>query len=445
MNQKLIGLVAVLALLVGCSESVTSSSGVANENVLSNAYEVGATVTITADALPTDIKYQWQRNGIDITSSSRSSNTMGNVVSYSFVATLSDNGATYRCKITSSTGGVRYSDETTISVKVLSEEMSLPYILTNPNSMMVQEGDEATFSVVAYDVAHYQWYINGTPIAGATRSRLNYTPTLAQNGNWIWCILVNDLGTKQTQNATIYVTEKPTAPSIITEPVSVTRFSAQLVTFTVGAIGTNIQYQWYKGDSKLVGENSYQYITNASSEISGIAYSCVVSNDLGKVRSAYASVEVDPSVIDATVFVGGALSPNIILANEGTGTGRSSNSAPYVNFAGKATYFAFHGAGSREMTSHELNLGASNNVKFSWIAGNSSNGGENVDSGEKLALSASPNGTIWTEIWIVPTFKYNWTEETVAIPAGTKYLRWKEVNHSGSYYDSYGLADVFIY
>lgn len=64
-------------------------------------------------------------------------------------------------------------------------------------------------------------------------------------------------------------------------------------TFTVGATGTSLTYQWFSNDVRIAGATAASYQTPATTlAMSGIIYHVVVSNVLGQVQSADARLTV---------------------------------------------------------------------------------------------------------------------------------------------------------
>ncbi len=93
-----------------------------------------------------------------------------------------------------------------------SPEPSAPSFLEEPESVIVTEGEPATFSVAAqgWPTPDYQWQRDGLPISGATS--LTYTlaeTTLADDGAVFRCIADNSVGTAVSAEAVLGVTPRP--------------------------------------------------------------------------------------------------------------------------------------------------------------------------------------------------------------------------------------------
>jgi hypothetical protein len=81
-------------------------------------------------------------------------------------------------------------------------------IITQPTDQTVQQGDTATFTVVAQGLAplSYQWYLNGTkPLAGATASSLTFAPAQASQAGIYSVTVTNSLAVAQSQPAILIV------------------------------------------------------------------------------------------------------------------------------------------------------------------------------------------------------------------------------------------------
>ena len=171
----------------------------------------------------------------------------------------------------------------------------------------------------------YQWYKDGKPIEGATKSCV--APDVSTVGNFVYyCSVTNTLGkstaSTESERVTISVisnqnVEKTYAavPSITENPVNATYKSgagviALKVTAEVKAEGNalkgDIKYQWYKDDEKIASATSASYQPFATapevSEVKEYKYYCEVTNDCtvtatGDIKTASAkSAEVTITV-----------------------------------------------------------------------------------------------------------------------------------------------------
>ena len=109
------------------------------------------------------------------------------------------------------------------------------------------------------------------------------------------CVVTNEAGSVISDVATLTVIRKP---SISAQPESVTAALGESVSFSVIASGENLSYQWqYKkvGQSDWTdwaGKTTASLTVKGTSTNNGCQYRCVVSNDMGSVPSAVATLTV---------------------------------------------------------------------------------------------------------------------------------------------------------
>jgi hypothetical protein len=94
-----------------------------------------------------------------------------------------------------------------------------------------------------------------------------------------------------------------TAPAITAQPTNQTVIAGQTATFTVVAKGTApLSYQWQKGGSNIAGATSSSYTTPATTTAdSGTTFRVAVSNSMGTVGSAAATLTVNAGVVAPTI------------------------------------------------------------------------------------------------------------------------------------------------
>ena len=203
-----------------------------------------------------------------------------------------------------------------------------PSITTQPSSVTITAGQTATFSVTATGTAplSYQWSKNGTLISGATSSSYT-TPaeTTSASGAQFTVVVSNSVGSVTSSAATLTVNPAPVAPSITTQPSSVTITTGQTATFSVTATGTApLSYQWSQNGTAISGATSSSYTTPAeTTSASGAQFTVVVSNSVGSATSNAATLTVNAPPP-------GALTPSTTSLNFSNVT-VSSNSSLGVN------------------------------------------------------------------------------------------------------------------
>jgi sugar lactone lactonase YvrE len=90
--------------------------------------------------------------------------------------------------------------------------LSAPQVVTGPQNLTLDLGMPAVFSVVAVGVPAptYQWYENGTAIAGATASTVTISSTKLSDAGTYAVALTNALGTVTSPSATLTFTASST-------------------------------------------------------------------------------------------------------------------------------------------------------------------------------------------------------------------------------------------
>jgi Bacterial Ig domain/Immunoglobulin domain/Immunoglobulin I-set domain len=262
----------------------------------STTVTAGQTATFTVAANGTSpLTYQWQKNGAAISGATASSYTTP-------ATTTADNGSKFVVVVSNSAGSVS-SAAATLTVNAAPVA---PTMTTQPASVTVTAGQTATFTVVANGTAPltYQWQKNGAAISGATATSYT-TPatTTADNGSKFVVVVSNSAGNATSSAATLTVNPAPVAPSVTTQPASVTVTAGQTATFSVAASGTSpFTYQWQKNGAAISGATAASYTTPATTTAdTGSKFIVVVSNSAGNATSGPATLTVNPAPVAPTV------------------------------------------------------------------------------------------------------------------------------------------------
>ena len=182
-----------------------------------------------------------------------------------------------------------------------------PVITVQPSSVNAPLlGIDVTFSVTvsSQTTLTYQWFRDGSPIAGANSSSYSILLTLLGTDSGTFCVKVTNAGGSVT-SSNAYLNSGP-PPSITTQPQSQGVARGQNVSLSVVASSTlPLSYQWYFGSSKL-GSGSTGATLNLSNlgASSAGGYSVVVSCDYGSVTSAVASVTVTNPIVTLSAASG---------------------------------------------------------------------------------------------------------------------------------------------
>ncbi len=221
---------AATLTVIGAAAPVVTTNPT-NQNAIA-----GKVVTFTAgasgDPTPT---VQWQ---ISTDGGTTFKNIAGgNSATLNFTTTTAQNNDQFRAVFTNSQGTA------TTSIATLTVAAAVPpTVTTNPTNQTVAAGHPVTFVAAATGSTSVQWQIStdgGTTfknISGASSATLNFTTTLAENGDKFRAVFTNAQGTATTTVASLTVTGA-VAPTITVNPSSQIVTSGNTVTFTAAATG----------------------------------------------------------------------------------------------------------------------------------------------------------------------------------------------------------------
>jgi hypothetical protein len=262
----------------------------------------GASTTLTVAASGTaPFTYQWYQGSSGITT------TPVGTDSASFTTPGLTSTTSYWVRV--SNGTLPNADSATATVTVNPAPVA-PSITTQPASITIANGASTTLNVAASGTAPftYQWYqgnsgITTTPVG--TDSASFTTPALTSTTSYWVRVSNGTLPNADSATATVTVNPAPVAPSITTQPASITIANAASTTLSVVASGTApFTYQWYQGNSGItttpVGTDSASFTTPALT--STTSYWVRVSNGtLPNADSATATVTVNPAPVAPSI------------------------------------------------------------------------------------------------------------------------------------------------
>ncbi len=170
---------------------------------------------------------------------------------------------------------------------------TLPFITTQPQNQTFAAGNKVTFNVVAAGTPplSYQWCSNLVIIPGATNATYAITNVQSNHAASYSVLVSNAYGQCISSNAVLAVI--PSGPVIQIQPANLHILSGQQGTFSVSAMGSEpLRYQWLYNGTPLAGE-TVSSLTRSNIQIADKgAYSVVISNDFGSIRSSDALLEV---------------------------------------------------------------------------------------------------------------------------------------------------------
>ncbi len=249
-----------------------------SDSTVTEGQTASFTVEATTESGP--LSYQWYKSGTAVEGATSAT--------YSFVTSLVDTGATIYCAVTDA-NGTTDSNTATLTVGALLA------ITSQPTDQTVIEGQAAQFAVVAVGTGtlHYQWYKNGAQV-GTDSDTYTVTPTSADSGHAVYCVVSDDNGFIQSTPVTLTV---ETALAIITHPQAQTAVATHVATFTVEAVGEGqLSYQWFKGGEEVgAGGNTYTFV--AADADNGAQIYCQVTDKNGNLNSNAAILTVEAQVL----------------------------------------------------------------------------------------------------------------------------------------------------
>ena len=298
-----------------------------------------------------------------------------------------------------------------------------PAITAQPANQTVCAGDNTSFSITSATATGFQWQvstdggatynnvINGGVYAGAATATLNITgATAVLNNNRYRCIASTLCGTT-TSNAAILTVN--TAPAITSQPASASVCTGANQTFTVGATGTSLTYQWYISTdgggtfNVLPNGGVYSGATTASLTITGVTaglnnnqYRCVVTGvcPVSPLTSNAATLTVATSLsitgqpVDVTLCVGNNTSFTVTAVGAGTYQWQVSTDggATYNNLGNGGVY---SGATSAALNLTGVTAGLNGNryrCNLTSTCGNATSGSALLTVNTLPAITAQP-------------------------------------------------------
>ncbi len=374
--------------------TVNTPPTISSQPISSLTYS-GTTYAITVSASGTSpLNYQWFKDGAAISGAVSSS--------YALTGSTLNKAGSYYVVVTNVAGSVTSNTSTVVTP---------PLITTQPASSSVTAGASATFSVVANGTAPltYQWSKNGVSIPGATAATYAITSTSSSDAGTYRVVVTNSLGTANSSAVTLTVTPAGSAPTITTQPAGQSVIASFNASFSVSASGTApFTYVWRKDGGTVVGGNSPTLALNGTTSASAGSYTVTITNAVGSVTSAAATLVVDAP---ATTFT------------QRRRTSGSSNSL--WDFAsGNGTMVAVGSPGLLYTSTDGVAWTQRASGTNEWLVGVAFGNNQFVAVGDNGRILRSSDGVLWT---------YAANEGTIFRLNGVIYARdrWVAVGENG--------------
>jgi hypothetical protein len=219
---------------------------------------------------------------------------------YTFTGVDSSDAGSYYIVTSLDNGEKVYPSATSVPVTL---DIS-PAILTQPQDLFCFPGAFTTMGIAAGpSSARFQWFDAATenPINKATNSPA-FAPSLANNGERVYCKILNAYGSVTSSSAVITVAQPPI---ITTQPINVATNYGSTVTFNAAATGTQpIYYQWFQNGIAIQGANlNYIILESVANQDVG-TYQVAITNAVGWTNSAVATLAISPQDLSSSIIPG---------------------------------------------------------------------------------------------------------------------------------------------
>jgi hypothetical protein len=378
---------------------------------LVTSVNLGQPATLSVGVVGSEpLVFQWYLNGNPVPDATNSAITFA-------AAQNSDRGA-YSVRISNEFGAVR-SQQSTLSV------VPVPQIVSQPVGGTIAEGSSFTFQVAASsDLAvTYQWFKNGSLIAGATVTSFQIVQASASDDADYTVTISNGYGSVSSVPAHLAVLQ---LPKIVAGPASQTVAEGSPLNLTVETAGTGtFEYQWFKNGSAVAGATGPVLVIAEAAPGDAGDYTVKVSNGVGSVTSAAATITVlqkpviSMNPVSQTVTVGSAAIFSVQASGAGTLTFQWLKDGVVipnatslflrimsVKEADFATYTVrvSNAAGTTESAPAVLSKPARPVITQQPLS-------TNVTAGAAVTLSVTANGS--------GTLSYQWLKNGTPVPAAT--------------------------
>ncbi|MVW60666.1 DUF3500 domain-containing protein [Massilia sp. NEAU-DD11] len=260
---------ALVVLLAACSADQGAGLPAITGQPASAVIATGSNTVLSVVANGIDPAYQWYKDGAPV----------ADATAATYTATAA---GTYYVVVTDPAGTIS-SANATVTVT------DGPAIVTQPRSATILAGTSQTLEVEATGAGlSYQWHKDGTAIAGATLA----TYDAAETGTYD-VVVTNAAGSVASSSAAVAVSATLAEPEITTQPAAQTVNSGTRATFTVGASGTSVAYQWYRNGTAIAGATGARYTIPVAGANDAGTYTVTVKNTAGSVTSAGAALAVN--------------------------------------------------------------------------------------------------------------------------------------------------------
>lgn len=200
-----------------------------------------------------------------------------------------------------------------------------PIIITDPQSVTVNSGGTATFTVVALSNigTTFQWSKDGIPIPRQTTATLKLSKVQPAAAGGYACTVTNAVGPVVSATANLTVQFKPV---ITQQPLTQTAPELGNVVLAVAANAVPAPaFQWQRNNVNIPGATSATLSLGPLQWPDAAKYRCIVSNSLGAVTSGTATLTISSKPFILTQPPAALLVPlngSATISTAAAGTGR---------------------------------------------------------------------------------------------------------------------------
>lgn len=264
---------------------------------------IGERVTLSIEASGSPpLQVQWMRDGVPLEGANDPSLTLEDV--------SVEDGGVYTAHVLNPAG------------RVVSEPVVLqiaPHIVLQPEvQVFSQFGGTAVFEVRAIGTPPltYHWMRDGELIQETEEPRMVLEQVQADDAGQYHVVVFNEAGRVESEPARLIV-----PPAITQHPKSTIVRAGEEAVLTVEAVGSvPIEYQWFKNDEPLPGENGPQLRLDQIDGSDSGRYSVTVSNEVGSSTSEAAIIAVAPSIVAGPQPVSASAGDQVILEVQAAGS-----------------------------------------------------------------------------------------------------------------------------
>jgi Tol biopolymer transport system component len=254
-------------------------------------------------------------------------------VSHQFIATSADQGALMRVNACYTPPAPTAPPPCVASAATrinVVQHSALPAIVDPPRSILIRTAETASFSATASGIPAptLQWQTRPANSTGewtdvgegTGATSTNYTTSArmpSHNGQQYRMVATNALGTAASASVILSVSDIDVAPTITTQPASISVVNGNDAVFAVVAHGTEaLSFQWRFNGANIAGANSPVLRLSGVTGANAGSYSIAVSNTAGNATSHAAALTVTDG-IPAAIAPGIVTQPSDVSVNAG--------------------------------------------------------------------------------------------------------------------------------